>query len=120
MLPERVPSHTEPEKEKDERRKIIIALLFLLLSFSCIFCSSQSALWLIDRNRIEASMLVGKSADYGSDPSLDLAPLDGDIAAEAERDEELLLLKQTPIAGGLGVVILPNPLPTPIPTSVPT
>ncbi len=133
MSPEITPSETElslerPEKDREGRRRIIIALLFLLLSFGCIFCSSQSALWFIDRSRIEASMLSSLRADYGEDISLDLAPLEGDIAAEAEHDEALLLARQTPIAGGLGVVILPNPIPTPaaptvialLPTPIPT
>lgn len=115
MLPGTTPSDSRLQKEKDERRKIIIALLFLLLSFSCIFCSSQSALWLINRDRIEASMRSSLSADYGFDPALGLAPLSGDIAAEAEHDEAALVARQTPIAVGLGVVVLPNPIPTPQP-----
>ena len=104
MTPEPVPSETQLRKEQDERRKIIIALLFLLLAFSCIFCSSQSALWLIDRKQINASMLSARRAEYGSNAAIALAPLSGSIAAEANRDEEQLLLQQTPIAGGLGVV----------------
>ncbi|MCK6625441.1 MAG: hypothetical protein L6R45_09725 [Anaerolineae bacterium] len=120
MLPGTAPSTPsgQKEKDKDERRKIIIALLFLLLSFSCIFCSSQSALWLINRDRVDASMRSRLSADYGFDPAQALAPLSEDIIAEAEHDEAALLARQTPIAVGLGIAILPNPIPTPEPTAI--
>ena len=70
-------------------------------------------------------------ADYGRDPEIALAPLDENIAAEAARDEDMLVLRQTPISQGLAVVVLPNPLPapsatliallpTPTPTPIPT
>ncbi|MBE7551494.1 MAG: hypothetical protein HS126_10520 [Anaerolineales bacterium] len=119
MLPGLEPSDPQAQKERDERgKRIIIALLFLLLSFSCIFCSSQSALWFINRDRVETSMLSHLEADYGFDPALPLAPLSESIIAEAVQDEAALLAKQTPIAVGLGVVILPNPVPTPAPTLI--
>ncbi|GIK43758.1 MAG: hypothetical protein BroJett011_75910 [Chloroflexota bacterium] len=119
MLPGLGPSDPQAQKERDERRKrIIIALLFLLLSFSCIFCSSQSALWFINRDRVETSMRSNLRADYGLDPALSLAPLSESIIAEAAQDEAALLAKQTPIAVGLGVVVLPNPVPTPAPTLI--
>ncbi|MCL4298376.1 MAG: hypothetical protein KJ077_21745 [Anaerolineae bacterium] len=119
MLPGLEPSDPQAQKERDERgKRIIIALLFLLLSFSCIFCSSQSALWLINRDRVETSMRSSLTADYGFDPALSLAPLSESIIAEAAQDEAALLAEQTPIAVGLGVVILPNPVPTPAPTLI--
>src|SRR6185436_1102409 len=118
MLPGTAPSNPQAQKKKDERRKIIMALLFLRLSFGCIFCSSQSALWFINRDRIEASMRSSLSADYGFDPALVLAPLVDEIATEAEHDEAALLARQTPLAVGLGVVVLPNPVPTPAPTVI--
>lgn len=120
MLPGTAPSDPSRQKEKDndEWRKIIIALLFLLLSFSCIFCSSQSALWLINRDRVKASMRSNLNADYGFDPALMLAPLSEEIIAEAEQDEAVLLARHTPVAVGLGIVILPNPVPTPAPTAI--
>lgn len=119
MLPGLGPSDPQAQKERDERRKrIIIALLFLLLSFSCIFCSSQSALWFINRDRVETSMRSNLRADYGLDPALSLAPLSESIVAEAAQDEAALLAEQTPIAVGLGVVVLPNPVPTPAPTLI--
>jgi hypothetical protein len=107
------------KNENDEWRKLLIALLFLLLSFSCVFCSSQTALWVIDRDRIEASMRSLLTADYGRDPLIALAPLNDEIIAEAARDEELLSPSQTPISQGIAVAILPNPLPTPVPTPTP-
>lgn len=120
MLPGTAPSDPskQKEKEKDGWRKILIALLFLLLSFSCIFCSSQSALWLINRDRVYASMRSNLNADYGFDPALMLAPLSEEIITEAEQDEAVLLARHTPVAVGLGIVILPNPVPTPAPTEI--
>ncbi len=117
MGSEITPSEARSTK-KEERRRIIIALLFLLLSCGCVFCSSQTALWLIDRSTIQGSMLSTLRADYGPNGSLALAPLSSDIIAEAAQDEAQLTLKQTPLASGLDVAILPNPIPTPIPTLV--
>lgn len=95
-----------------------MALLFLLLSCICIFFTSQTALWLIDRSTIQGSMRSTLKADYGANSSLALAPLNSDIIAEAAQDEAHLLLKQTPLASGLDIVILPNPIPTPAPTVI--
>ena len=114
MSEELLPSDQIDNSQKNENgewRKLLIALLFLLLSFSCIFCSSQTALWVIDRDRIEASMRSLLTADYGRDPLIALAPLNDEIITEAARDEELLSLSQTPISQGIAVAILPNPLP---------
>lgn len=116
MSLETIPS--ESKQAKEERRRIIIALLFLLLSFACIFCSSQTALWLIDRSTIHDDMLSTLRADYSANGSLVLAPLSSNIIAEAAQDEAQLLLKVTPLASGLDIVILPNPIPTLAPTVV--
>jgi hypothetical protein len=99
--------------EKDPRRKLLLALLFLLMSFACIFCSSQTALLLIDRSQILAGMRSKLKADYGANPNLVLAPLDGAIAAEAARDEQQLVLGQPLLSQGIAVAVLPNPIPTP-------
>ena len=121
MPPEVSPSATEHNQkngrnENDDWRKILVALLFLLLSFSCIFCSSQTALWAINRARIDAGMRSLLSADYDSNPAIALAPLSDEIAAEAARDEAALLPNQTPLIQGVPIAVLPNPVPTPIPT----
>ena len=130
-LPAGQNNHERYKNENDEWRKFLIALLFLLLSFSCVFCSSQIALLGINRDHIDSSMRSLLQADYGRDPEIALAPLDENIAAEAARDEDMLVLRQTPISQGLAVVVLPNPLPapsatliallpTPTPTPIPT
>ncbi len=126
-LPSNQNNHESYNNENDEWRKFLIALLFLLFSFGCVFCSSQTALLVINRDRIEASMRSESRADYGPDPAIALAPLDEKIVAEAAQDEAMLALRQTPISQGLAVAVLPNPLPTPsatliaiLPTATPT
>ncbi|MBN1995360.1 MAG: tandem-95 repeat protein [Anaerolineae bacterium] len=102
-------------------RKILIALIFLLLSFACIFCSSQSALWFIDEDQVQASMLSGNKANYELDPSIAPAPLDrNSIATEIAHDQDTL--RQTPQALGIvdEVAFLPNPVPTLAPTPTPS
>jgi len=124
------------KNENDDSRKIVVALLFLLLSCSCIFCSSQGALWAIDQDHVEASILSNRMADYGTDLGVAAAPLDGAaLAAEVLRDD--ILLQQTVTTSGIGgdvvmvippalpsatpipVAQLPTPIPTPTPTSEP-
>ncbi|MEW5956084.1 MAG: Calx-beta domain-containing protein [Chloroflexota bacterium] len=121
MSDERLPIATEQQaksrkNENDEWQKLLLALLFLLFSFSCIFCSSQTALWAINRDRIDASMRSLLIADYDTrDPLLPLAPLNEDIAAEAAADEKLLAQSQTLLSQGIPVAVLPQPIPTPTP-----
>ena len=120
------------KNENDEWSRILLALIFLLLSFSCIFCSSQSALWFIDENHVAANMLSNKLADYGVGPLLEVAPVSGAIADEARNDENNLAPKQTRVIAGFEVAALPSiptlqitptpvpPLPTLTPTPKPT
>ena len=110
-------------KEKDDshennRRKIVFALLFLLFTFTCTLCSSQLALFTIDRKIIEGSMLSSATADYSGGVPIALAPLDERIIQEAAWDEDHLLSKQTPIAQGFSIAVLPESiaLATPVPT----
>ena len=82
MLDKISPSTTQPKKEKyrdkdEERHRVLIALIFLLLSFACIFCSSQTALWFVNESQVEASMLSSRMANYGVDLAMAPAPLDG-------------------------------------------
>ena len=132
MIPNTPSSVEESEKEnsKDQRRRIALALLFLLLAFLCVFCSSNSALYFIDRERIQGGVRARQMADYSLQAPLALAPLDRDrILAEIIADEEALKSMQTPLAGSsVFVAVLPNTtpvaaaqlIPTPTPTPTPT
>ena len=121
------------KNENEDKRKIIVALVFLLLSFSCIFCSSQGALWVINEDRVEASILSDRRADYDAELGIAAAPLDrAAMATEIYQDEVLLL--QTVTTSGIGEAVvmgfppaLPSatPIPvaqllTPTPTSTPS
>ncbi|MBN1219676.1 MAG: hypothetical protein JXM69_12165 [Anaerolineae bacterium] len=129
MTLETYPSESEIEVEKkknkdenDEWRKILWALIFLLLSFGCIFCSAQSALLSIAQDRIPASMLSTRMADYGGNLAIAAAPLDlQGIATEVAGDE--LALQLSPQALGVvgEIALLPNAVPswTPTPAPVP-
>jgi len=123
-LPSAQDNNGEKKNGNNEWRKILLALLFLLLSFGCIFCSSQTALLVIGRDWLDASMRSLQTADYGSDSLLALAPLSGDIAAEAVRDEDSLTRPQGLLQQGIPIAVLPNPLApptlTPMPTPTPT
>ncbi len=119
------PTDKHPNRN-DELRKLPLALFFLLLSFLCVFCSSQGALWAIDRNEVEARMLSERSASYLPDAPYPLTffpILDADkIRAEAEQDE-IDLAEPDPsealVEGGLVPLPLPAiPTPTPAPTVV--
>lgn len=121
-------SKTKAKNENDDGHKIVIALLFLLVSFGCIFCSSQGALWFISDDRVEASILSGRMADYGTGLGVEVAPLDSALAAEAFQDR--ILLQQTVTTLGIGdavVMLIPTALPSPtsvfvaqLPTMTPT
>ena len=58
------------KKKIDDWRRFFIALLFLLFSFIGIFLSSQTALLLIGRDWLDASMTSSETAEYGSETSL--------------------------------------------------
>ena len=124
MSAETPPSTAEfrPKKDKNDDdgwRKIIFALIFLLLSFGCIFCASQWALWSITNDRVDASMLSDRMADYSGGSSLAANPLNQAIATEVARDRDTL--RQTPLALGVvgEIAVVPNPIPTPTPTPAP-
>ena len=50
-------SNESDKKNENDRPKVLVALIFLLLSFACIFCSSQGALWVISEDRVEAELV---------------------------------------------------------------
>lgn len=116
---------TEPkgnQKKKDDSRRRVIAviLLFLLLSFVCIFCSSQSALFFVDRQKISDHMRSSQQADYGPGVPISFSRIDRDrIIAELIGDEEALLNPPALLAAGGGVAVAVLPKPTPIPTPTP-
>ncbi|RMF04228.1 MAG: tandem-95 repeat protein [Chloroflexi bacterium] len=130
-----------PHKENREQvnwQRVLIAVLFLLLSFVCVVCSSQSALLYIDRDTILGGVRARFSADYGPSEPIALSPIDRDrLMDELARDEAALLA--TPAAGSAGsavVALLPGITPvqvfitpgtavivvtaTPLPTFTPT
>ncbi len=112
------PAKENSGKNENDRQKVLIALLFLLFSFGCIFCSSQGALWFIDQERVEASMLSQREADYDVESALAQAPLDrAAIATETYRDN--LVLQQTPSRLGFGDVVAMGDVATPLPTPTP-
>ncbi|MDM8519647.1 Calx-beta domain-containing protein [Anaerolineales bacterium HSG6] len=108
------------------KRRIIkfrwLTILFLLISCSCIFCSSQTALMTITPKQISASMLADDRANYSDMGDLVVAPLDLDgIIEEAALDELRLRTTQTPDADSrFNIALLPNPIiqfyltPTPL------
>ena len=66
MIPDAPSSvaHPENKDKKDQSRRVLLALLFLLLTFLCIFCSSNSALYFIDRDKILGGVRARQMADY--------------------------------------------------------
>ncbi len=124
MIPNSPHEVAQPENEdkKDERRRIVVALLFLLLTFLCVFCSSNSALYFIDRDKIDGGIKARDMADYSLQAPLALAPLDRDrILAEIIADEEALKSMQTPLAGSsVLVAVLPNATPAAVAQIIPS
>lgn len=125
------PSSPKQRKREDrDRRKFLPILLLPLISFLCIFCASQSALWFIDRDQIAARTTSLKQADYSPGPLIVVPPVDPKIIEEAEADREAIFGDDNEIIlGGLVPVPLPpRPTPTPIqvafvtptPTLIPT
>lgn len=111
-------NNPENRNENDRWRPALIALLFLLFSFSCLFCSSQSALYFIDREKILGDMRSQLQADYGVDPPLVFPALDPKIVTEIISDQ-LAETPEGPVESA-GIPSLPEaPLVTPFPTVVP-
>lgn len=119
------PENTEQNKD-DNRRRLALVLLFLLLSFICIVCSSQGALYFVDRDKILGHMRSALQADYGLGvpvvfPRVDLAR----IIPEIVGDNEALLGTPQILEAGIANVppaiaqVTPSPVP-PIPTLTPT
>lgn len=110
------------QDRKERRRRVLVALFFLLLSFICLVCSSQVALLWVDRYRIPESMRSALQADYGPEISIALAPIDRDrIIADIIADEAALVGPiQTPLAGGIAIADLPDitPIIQPTPTTL--
>ncbi|HMR66812.1 MAG TPA: hypothetical protein PKE64_22610, partial [Anaerolineae bacterium] len=112
------------------RRPWLMALLFLLLSLSCVWGASQGALWFIDRSQIRGSMRTNQQADYSPGAVLRLNPLNRDrMLAEIEQDEHELQSKPELSLAGLPLLVaVPEPtmpfptpsLPTPPPTFTPS
>ncbi len=117
-MPTQTDSTRRKRNEQDERNSWL-ALLFLLFSCGCIFCSSQVALLTITQERINASMLADQKADYVSEDNIFVAPLRQEVKDEVIRDETRLTLPQTPQQGE-AIVVLPQPVsgqqltPTPL------
>jgi hypothetical protein len=134
-VPEEAPTRAtkqyqnKPRNENDEWRRALVVLIFLLFSFLCLFCSSQSALYFVDREKITGDMRSQQQADYGDTDSIILAPLDKEKLLTAVAKDSLALSTPEALEAG-GVVIVPLPqttavaaLPTivpPIPTLTPT
>ena len=74
--PETEQDQNRLRNENDKWRRALIVLLFLLFSLLCLFCSSQSALYFVDREQITGDMQSQQRADYGDTGSIALAPLD--------------------------------------------
>src|SRR6185503_6959019 len=105
----------------DEWRRALIALLFLLFSFLCLFCTSQTALYFVDREKVSGDMRSQQQADYGPGVPIVLAPLDKEkLLTEIPSDEQALTTPEAPSAGAVVVVPLPTePLIAQLPTIVP-
>lgn len=131
MIEEATPQKNKAKDDKNENwRKVLFALLFLVLSFACILCSSETALrFFVERRFIPDTMRSSQQADYNQGPRISLAPLNPRIAADALKDEiDLVASPQVELAGGI-IAALPQPtlqpqptiaIPTPPPTPTPT
>lgn len=124
VMTNRVTEPQHPENETDSvSRRVLVALLFLLLSFLCVFCSSYSALFFVNRDQIAGGIRAKSQADYGPGVLVLLAPVDRDqIISEIIQDEADL--QSTPVlveAGAASVALLPKITPVEIlftPTSI--
>ncbi len=115
-------SAQQNNKSKERWEKVLIVLLLLLLGFLCVFCSSESALYFIDREQIVGNMQAKYQADYSPGVLIALAPIDRDqIIAELIKDEEALLTLLS--VGAVAIVTLPQATAVPppaIPTTAPS
>ncbi len=112
------------EKNKDhDNKEWLILLLLLLLSFVCVFCASQSALYSIVTNQIPGNNMRSQNeADYGPGISMAIPPLYRDrIIAELVNDEEALIASSLGTIGSVPVAvsILPQSTALPVPTPRP-
>ena len=118
MTTQPAPDNPQNNEKKDNKRRYALLLAFLLLSTLCVFCSSQGALFFVDREKILGSMRSIQQADYAPDVPIIFSQLDRDkIIAELFNDE--LALQQIPegIVAGPGIVIAQLPKITPQPTA---
>ncbi len=107
-------------KHSDDRRdSILLALLVLLLSFICVFCSAQTALSLINRTQIPASIAAGSEADYGPDPRIVFPKINPDAIIATITSEPSLVGGTIEAEDSLAPVPLPV-LPTPTPPTPPS
>ena len=58
------------KNENDSLSKALVAILMLLTSFACVFCSAQSALWFIDRSRVEAQTIATNREELQNLPEI--------------------------------------------------
>src|SRR5687768_6773792 len=92
-------SNSYSRKENDQprrRRDWLLLLLALLMSFSCVFCSTQLALLFWPDRLTPASLLAKRQADYRGGPGgseFDL--LDPLVAVQAVTDEARLHITPT-------------------------
>ncbi len=118
-----MPIQTATAKKKDEAESRLgpLALLFLLFSCSCIFCSSQAALMSVTQERINASMLSRDMADYYEGDEIVFAPLKKTIIEDVVQDEVRAEKTPLPLAPeeSLPMVAQPAILPALSPTALP-
>jgi hypothetical protein len=121
MTTQPAPTNPQNNEKKDNKLRLVLLLAFLFLSALCVFCSSQGALFFVDREKILGSMRSIQQADYAPDVPIIFSQLDRDkIIAELFSDE--VALQQIPegIVAGPGIVIaqLPKITPQPTPTAI--
>lgn len=113
------PKNRNNKNENDGWAKALAALLILLSSFACVFCSAQSALWFIDRSQVDAQTLASNSANYASDAPYPLTfypRVNPRIGDEAQADLAALAATRSPDNATDPLIALIPVLPTPTPT----
>lgn len=113
-----------PKKNKKTRRRgefLLLLLLALLISCSCIFCSTQLAFNVWSDKLTPANLLAKTQADYHRNPAdrFQFAELDPMVGEQAAND--ILGLQMTPtgnqIDTGGGLLTIANLPATPTPTA---